>query len=999
MATPPQLDIDSTGYPYNPSLYYEPSVNSFDTTTYRGMGCQLSFTDKTGASRISQMIYSEPNTGNRGGVSIYMNATISWISSYIKSNGDPAQVYLTLFPEAYADQTTAGILSIGSAYNITELNFNAEIGDVSKTVSYFSGFGWWDWSGSDYFDSQLYIGSGSTPITFNLTKADSITRYIKKESLLGANPTSAFELFKISSTFPVNPLTAQKLSRNEGTVELGDNSAKTRIKFYDTTSKYPPYRTYISESHEVRANDTSATPRISTTYPLVTWMTTNDSFNQPHKLFMKLNLPNLNGLPIASFLYMNMSSSLDSKRVLMYNIRTTTNVTWDQSSSAATLNAIDSSAVYAHLECSQCFIDTSKNPYCIDVGAGAANDVAKANGSDPDKNINYYIYNDSTQITLILEDATKYADSTNKSTSFQLGKNTVAYPAFGGAYDLKTFDATGINRPQLKVIYIPPKIHLSSTSVSRTTAVTVTPSSQTITVTNTGYGTLNCSLLESPTVGWLSLNKASLSPITTGSDTFIVSFNVTGLTPGVYNTSILVVALDSDTIFETIPVTLTVTSASTIVRSPTSISRTINAGTNASNDTFQVWDGNNTNLDSINYNITDNVAWLSVSPTSGTSDTTSAKNTHTITYSTSSLAVGVHNATITLNDPSLGDTKTIPVSMTVQAASYVVLSTNTINVSTAVGTNATSVTFQVWDGNATALDSISYNITDNVAWLSVSATSGTSTGSTDKKTHTITFATSALSAGDHTATITVNDPTRASTATITVNLTVAGGSYIVVNPVSINKEINTGDSITDEILEIWDGNSPGGDNISFNISDSLTWLSVTPSTGSSTGVSNKSSHTIIYDTSLLGPGLYSGNISIYDPTLDENVNVPVTLNVLSTAYIVSDTTSISLDLQTNEIIDININIWDGSLNALDYIDYTISWENVWLSVNPFVGESYNESDKSLHTVTINSTGLQSGQFNDIIHIEDINGDTLDIPVTITINKTIRNGIAYGYFLM
>jgi hypothetical protein len=66
----------------------------------------------------------------------------------------------------------------------------------------------------------------------------------------------------------------------------------------------------------------------------------------------------------------------------------------------------------------------------------------------------------------------------------------------------------------------------------------------------------------------------------------------------------------------------------------------------------------------LSYSILTNVPWLSVSPLTGTS--AGGTNTHSVIYTTASLATGTYNATISLTSTNAGNSpQTIPVSLTV----------------------------------------------------------------------------------------------------------------------------------------------------------------------------------------------------------------------------------------------------------------------------------------------------------------------------------------------
>jgi probable HAF family extracellular repeat protein len=186
--------------------------------------------------------------------------------------------------------------------------------------------------------------------------------------------------------------------------------------------------------------------------------------------------------------------------------------------------------------------------------------------------------------------------------------------------------------------------------------------------------------------------------------------------------------------------------------SPTSLSPNCEPGQNAASQNFTV---RNTGSGTLSYTISDNVTWLSVTPTSGTS--TGEQDTITVNYATSGLAAGTYTGAITITAPgATGTPKTIGVTLTVTAApTPPVLSVNPTSLSPIClkGRNAASQSFTVQNSGGGTL---SYTVSDNATWLSVTPTSGTSTGEQD--IITVSYATSGLSSGEHNATITISAP-------------------------------------------------------------------------------------------------------------------------------------------------------------------------------------------------------------------------------------------------
>lgn len=102
----------------------------------------------------------------------------------------------------------------------------------------------------------------------------------------------------------------------------------------------------------------------------------------------------------------------------------------------------------------------------------------------------------------------------------------------------------------------------------------------------------------------------------------------------------------------------------TISRSPSSLSPVTDAGSNPANDTLLV---SNSGYGTLNYVITEGVAWMSVSPSAGSS--TGEADTISVIYSAASLAPGTYNATITITDAAATNSpQGVDVTLTVNEA-------------------------------------------------------------------------------------------------------------------------------------------------------------------------------------------------------------------------------------------------------------------------------------------------------------------------------------------
>ena len=99
-----------------------------------------------------------------------------------------------------------------------------------------------------------------------------------------------------------------------------------------------------------------------------------------------------------------------------------------------------------------------------------------------------------------------------------------------------------------------------------------------------------------------------------------------------------------------------------ISRSPATLTPTAPHGEDAPNQTFVVFNSGDGTLD---YTITDDRTWMSVQPSSGTSD--GEVDTITVIYDTASMSAGQYSGTITISDPNAtNDPQTIAVDLTIE---------------------------------------------------------------------------------------------------------------------------------------------------------------------------------------------------------------------------------------------------------------------------------------------------------------------------------------------
>jgi hypothetical protein len=173
------------------------------------------------------------------------------------------------------------------------------------------------------------------------------------------------------------------------------------------------------------------------------------------------------------------------------------------------------------------------------------------------------------------------------------------------------------------------------------------PAAQTLSISNTGGGTLSWSAGDSAT--WLTLSPAS----GTGNGAVTLSAATGTLTAGSYSGTVTLSATGATAV--TVPVTFTVTAAAAMTVSPVSLSFTATQGVaNPASQSMTV-SSNGT------WTVNKSATWLTLSPISGSSN-----GTITASVNTATATLGANNDTITVTGG--GVTRTVPVALILNAS-------------------------------------------------------------------------------------------------------------------------------------------------------------------------------------------------------------------------------------------------------------------------------------------------------------------------------------------
>lgn len=305
-----------------------------------------------------------------------------------------------------------------------------------------------------------------------------------------------------------------------------------------------------------------------------------------------------------------------------------------------------------------------------------------------------------------------------------------------------------------------------------------------------------------------------------------------------------------------------------IAVSPSSLFVTTLQGHNPEPKTIEIW---NAGADTLSYSISASEDWMQVVAGAGTSEGFQDKRQHTVTFSTSALNPGIHTGVITVASNDAGNAP-VTISVVVHVRTpEIAVSPQNLDASASTGQNAPDQTFEVWNKG---LGTLNYTVTEDVSWLSVTPTSGTVAGYSDRTLHTVVFHTDSLAVGTYAATITITDED-ASNSPQTINVTLEVLTpQIALSTTVLGPAAGEGGTAAINTFEVWNS-GPG--LLNYTVRKDADWLNVAPSSGSSTGPQDKASHAVSYDVGTFLPGEYFATITISDP---EASNSPQTISVV-----------------------------------------------------------------------------------------------------------------------
>jgi hypothetical protein len=204
-------------------------------------------------------------------------------------------------------------------------------------------------------------------------------------------------------------------------------------------------------------------------------------------------------------------------------------------------------------------------------------------------------------------------------------------------------------------------------------------------------------------------------------------------------------------------------------------------GANPASQILEIWNAGPRTLE---WSVSDNADWLSLSPTNGSS--TGEKDEVSISVDVAGMSAGDYSAAITIAAAGATNTpRTLAVSLTLTEPEAPTIAFGPASLSfiaVAGEANPPNQTLEIWNSGIGTLD---WSVSDDAAWLTLAPASDSSTGEHDVVTVTASVDVTGMTAGIYPATITITAAGAANTPrTASVSLYVSDASGEIAKSVA-----------------------------------------------------------------------------------------------------------------------------------------------------------------------------------------------------------------------
>jgi len=540
------------------------------------------------------------------------------------------------------------------------------------------------------------------------------------------------------------------------------------------------------------------------------------------------------------------------------------------------------------------------------------------------------------------------------------------------------------------------------------------PPVQTITLSNTGGGTLSWSAAALTAVGGTWLTATPTSGVLLSHQTATVTVTVallTTLVSGTYTGSVTITGKGSNGLAaagspQTLPVTFIVQAPCTIASSLPALTFQSVIGQPAPVAQPLTISASGACANALNWTATAATVpvggtWLTLTPATGVVSTKVTSLT-SVGIATGGLVAGSYTGTITISaidsvtHAPLRTPQNVTVTLTVQpACTLQAPSVAAETFSGETGLNPATQTFTVGviggcTGNVTITPTAT--MTNGSGWLAVSPASA-SIAANGTATFTVTVASSALASGNYAGTISLAGVNSAgititgSPQAVSVNLSSLAAPVLNAGPTSLTFNVTTGANSQTIAL-----NNAGGEPLNWSAALAATAPAyVTISSANSGNLAAGANTTItvsVNATGLAGGTTVSTSVTISatDPLTGKAVsgspsNIPISINVVPPAMQLSATALVfTAPAGTNPAAQ-TLTITNTGGNSLTWTAGTPS--QTWLIVSPATGTDVAGGTSTV-TFNVNVTGLTAGPYTATVAFTAPGGISQTVTVTLTI---------------
>ena len=519
-----------------------------------------------------------------------------------------------------------------------------------------------------------------------------------------------------------------------------------------------------------------------------------------------------------------------------------------------------------------------------------------------------------------------------------------------------------------------PQIEVSGSTVQVSAQAGSAAQTQSVTVRNSGGGTLSWNAVSG--AGWISVSPASGSLTAGQSASLTITANPAGLAAATHTATVTISSGTPGTGSQSITVTLVVTPAPALSLATESLVYASEAGTNPAPQTLSI---SNSGAGTLSWSASEELSWLAVSPASG-SLAGGQSSSVAVTVSTVGLNPGTYSGTINFSAPGAsGAPRSVAVSLTVTPAPSIAATPSSLQFTAQQGSNPAGQTLTISNAGGGTL---TWTASESLSWLVGSPASG-ALAPGQSGTINLTVSTAGLEPGTYSGAITISAPGATnSPALVSVSLVVTAAPLPVLNvsPASLSFSAPQGSNPANQTLTI---SNTGQGTLSWTASESLSWLSGSPASGSLV-TGQTAAVTFAVNTAGLVSGTYSGAITVSGPGATGSPrSIPVTLTVTATPGV--------LEVAPSALV--YSGSVGGSAPALSFtitnsggspFSWTAASSVAWVTLSPTSGTLAAGASTTV-TVTLSTTGLPAGTSSGLITVTAPGATGTQKAITVTVN--------------